>query len=336
MEVGAHLALPVSDRTHIPVTRQEAHRCAERSGFDETATHRVGLVATELASNLAKHASSGGQILLRGRAGTSPMVEMLALDRGPGIADVVRSLDDGHSTTGTAGTGLGAVRRMADDFDVYSQPGKGTVVLARLRANRESADTSGRVSIGGVSVAMPGESICGDAWTVVPSRGQTGFFLIDGLGHGMLASRAATTGAEIAGSRPLGSALEGLTAMHEGMRHTRGAAATVAILDLQSSTVTVAGIGNVSAVIIGPETTRQGVSLNGILGHEVRQFREYKYPWDRGGMLVMHSDGLGSHWSFDAYPGLRQRDPAVTAAVLLRDHQRGRDDVTVIVAKERV
>jgi len=50
-------------------------------------------------------------------------------------------------------------------------------------------------------------------------------------------------------------------------------------------------------------------------------------------MLVLHSDGLVSHWSLDAYPGLAARDPSLIAGILYRDFTRGRDDVTVVVAK---
>ena len=335
MEVTAHASWPVVDRSHVPVTRHEAQRTATRAGFDETEAHRVGLVATELASNLAKHTSGGGQLLIRGAGGVDPCVELLAIDRGPGSADVTRSLGDGHSTSGSSGTGLGAAKRLADDFDIYSQPGKGTVVLARLRASRAAAAATSRMRIGGISVAMPGETVCGDAWTSTSTQGQTRFVLVDGLGHGVYASDAASAAVRLALARPHDSALDTLKAMHEGTRHTRGAAATVALLDLQSSTVSVSGVGNVSAAIVGLDKTRQAVSLNGTLGHDVRQFREYKYPWEPGAMLVMHSDGLASHWSVDAYPGIRRRDPVLAAALLFRDHQRGRDDVTVVVAAER-
>src|SRR5262249_38118849 len=124
-----------------------------------------------------------------------------------------------------------------------------------------------------------------------------------------------------------------LTAMHRAARHTRGAAATVASFEPRARMVSVAGIGNVAAAIVEAATVRRAVSLGGILGHDVRSFREYRYPWIDDALLVMHSDGLTSHWSLDAYPGLRQRSPAVAAAVLYRDFQRGRDDVTVVVGK---
>ena len=122
--------------------------------------------------------------------------------------------------------------------------------------------------------------------------------------------------------------------MHEAARHTRGAAATVSLLDLRNGVLNVAGVGNVSTAVVGHGTIRQAVSLGGILGHEVHQFRQYQYPWTPGNLLVMHSDGLQSHWSLDAYPGLRQHSPVTIAAVLYRDFSRGKDDVTVVVGKE--
>ena len=74
------------------------------------------------------------------------------------------------------------------------------------------------------------------------------------------------------------------------------------------------------------------VSYNGTVGHEVRKIREFTYLWPKGGLLVMHSDGLGTQWRLDRYPGLIARHPSLIAGVLYRDFNRGRDDVTVLVA----
>jgi anti-sigma regulatory factor (Ser/Thr protein kinase) len=333
MEMTSHVLLPVADQSHVPVTRQRARLAAERLGFNETDAHRVGIVATELASNLVKHAAAGGQILLRGIGGSSPEVELIAIDRGPGIPDLTRSLADGHSTTGSAGTGMGAVRRLADDFDIYSQPQKGTIVWARLRRDRISLAAS-RFAIGGVSVAKPGETVCGDSWTAEVDRGRAVVLVADGLGHGPYAAEAASAATHAGSTRRDEPPAATLSAMHDAARHTRGAAGMVVTLDLGISVVTVAGIGNVAAAIVGHGTVRQAVSHGGILGAEVRQFREYRYPWSADAVLVVHSDGLISHWSVDVYPGLRARHPALIAALLYRDFQRGRDDVTVVVGRE--
>lgn len=329
----SHSAIPVVERSQVHAARQAAQDVALSAGFGETDAHRVGIVATELASNLVKHAEHGGQLLLRGSLGANAEVEVCALDRGPGMQDALRSLVDGYSTAGSQGAGLGAVRRLADEFDIYSQPGRGTAVLARLRPQAAGPARPAVWNVAGVSVAMPGEQVCGDAWGVVTDRGRAVIGVMDGLGHGIYASEAARAAMAAVSSRTDGTSAEILTAIHEALRHTRGAAGTVVSIEPRGTVITVAGVGNVTAAVVADGHIRQAVSLGGILGHEVRTFRQYQYPWPAGALLVMHSDGLVSHWSLDSYPGLRLRHPALVAAVLYRDYQRGRDDVTVVVGK---
>ena len=333
MEVTSHVAVPVVDRSQIAAARQAAHAIAERAGFGETDAHRVGIVVTELASNLVKHAVNGGVVLLRALPAPDQEVEVFAIDRGPGMKDVSRSLTDGFSTAGSQGTGLGAIRRLTEAFDIYSQQDKGTVVLARMRREGAEPSRAGAFDVAGVSVAMPGEQVCGDAWGVVADRGRAVIAVVDGLGHGVGAAAASTAAMEALMSRNDGSSIDTLTAIHEAVRHTRGAAGTVVSIEPRGTVLTVAGVGNVGTAIVANGQVRQAVSLGGILGHGVRTFRQYQYPWPADALLVMHSDGLSSHWSLDPYPGLRQRHPALVAAVLYRDFQRGRDDVTVVVGK---
>jgi hypothetical protein len=118
------------------------------------------------------------------------------------------------------------------------------------------------------------------------------------------------------------------------VRHTRGAAAAIAHIEQPGGLVSFAGVGNISAAICTNGTTRQAVSHNGTLGHQARHFRDYTYPWPPESLLVMHTDGLKTHWSLDAYAGVKARHPAVIASILYRDYSRNRDDVTVIVVRE--
>ena len=76
------------------------------------------------------------------------------------------------------------------------------------------------------------------------------------------------------------------------------------------------------------------VSQHGVLGHAVRKFQEFRYPWPAGATIVLQSDGLGTRWTFDGYPGLVRRHPLLAAAVLYRDFRRGNDDTTVVVVRE--
>jgi hypothetical protein len=269
-----------------------------------------------------------GKVLFTGLLGAAALSEQRSM------RDVAECLADGHSTAGSPGTGMGAIRRLSDEFDIYSQVDRGTIVFARLRARRFSPGIRRAFDVAGESVALSGEEFCGDAWHAWYQQFGSVLILADGLGHGVHASEAAAAAIDAANSRPFPGTAATLEEIHGAIRHTRGAAATIVELCRGQPIVKLAGVGNVATSIHANGAVRQGVSLNGTLGHQVRQFREYSYPWSSDGLLVMHSDGLASHWSLDDYHGLKQRHPAVVAAALYRDHSRHRDDVTVIVCKE--
>jgi anti-sigma regulatory factor (Ser/Thr protein kinase) len=338
MEVVAHHAhqsVRVVEASQPSFVRSTTRILADRAGFQETDSYRAGIVATELATNLVKH-SSGGEVLVRAVASSVPEVELIAIDAGPGIADVAGALADGQSTAGSNGTGLGAIRRLSDDFDIYSAMGRGTVVWSRVRAGRVPARVE-PLAVAGISVPKTGEDQCGDAWTIQRMPESAIVVVADGLGHGHYAAAAAGAAIESlhngATYRGCAAALE---AMHDALRHTRGAAAAILEIDWSHAVMKFAGVGNVTAALIAADgTRRQTVSHNGTLGHQATHFREYRYPWKPQGLLVMHSDGLVSHWSLDSYPGLWTRHPAIVAGVLYRDFNRGRDDVTVVVGREQ-
>ena len=330
----SHHACPVHDPTHAISARTAARECAARAGLDETDVYRVGIVATELATNLFKHGKDG-TLLIRASGSSPAEVELIAIDRGPGIRDVAQALVDGHSTAGSPGTGLGAIRRMSDDFDISSTQGHGTAVLARLRAGRRAAGGAGAFRVGAVSVPVRGETVCGDAWHVRPYSDGVALLVADGLGHGLPANEASAAVVAAFDREPLGGeTARALESSHLASRHTRGAAAAIADLTKGRDVVRFSGIGNVSGVVCLDGPPRQAVSNNGTLGHRVHAFREFQYPWRPDGLLVMHSDGVSSRWALDGYPGLRQRDPSLIAAILYRDFARSRDDATVVVARE--
>jgi len=107
----------------------------------------------------------------------------------------------------------------------------------------------------------------------------------------------------------------------------------VAGLDAANGRVCFAGVGNISATMIEPVARRSAVSMHGIAGHEMREVREFTYPWSRQSSLIMHSDGLTTRWDLDAYPALLTRDPVLVAGILWKDHRRRNDDATVVVAR---
>jgi hypothetical protein len=133
--------------------------------------------------------------------------------------------------------------------------------------------------------------------------------------------------------RPDRSPTEHIEAMHVALRSTRGAAIAVLDADLASGFVRYAGVGNIAGAIVSGGDRRGLVSNNGTVGHALPRLQEFEYELPHGATLVLHSDGLRSRWRFDRYPGVARRDPVVVAALLRRDFDRTRDDVTVLVAR---
>ena len=327
-------SLPIRDPGDVGEARRNAAALARTLGFDEADQGKVALVATEAGTNIIKHAGSGE--LLLGVCGSEqqPGVELLAIDRGPGMVDVPRSMQDGHSTAGSQGTGLGAIRRLSSFHDIYSMPGKGTVLLARLAGVPHAPSLKSPGFFGAVCVAFRGESVCGDQCDFVRHDDRILVLVVDGLGHGRLAFEAADQAVRVFRAHAAEAIERLMQRMHDALRSTRGAAGAIAEVLPERRLLRYVGIGNISATIEMPDGSRSLVSHNGTLGAEVRRIHVFEYPWPEEARLVMYSDGLGSRFSLADYPGLRSRDPSVLAGVLYRDHARGRDDVTVAVLRE--
>lgn len=329
------LVLRIRDSSQVATARREATALASALGFDEGAAGKVAIVVTELATNLLKHAG-GGEVVVRAvHASDKAGVEVLGLDRGRGIPNVARALEDGFSTAGSPGTGLGAVRRLAQVFEVHTAESSGTALFARIWPGAPPAANDGRsLDVAGVAVPAPGEGVCGDAWSVHHRDGVTTLVMADGLGHGIFAADAASAAVRVFHAHAMATPVRLLEAIHDGLRGTRGAAVAVAQVEPARGCVRYAGIGNIAGVVLTPAGARHMVSHNGIVGHSVRRIDEFTYPWSSDALLVLHSDGLTTHWRLDAYPGLAVRHPALVAGVLYRDFTRGRDDVSVVVGRE--
>lgn len=318
----------VTETTHVAEARRRAADVSRGVGLDDVASGRVALVVTEVATNLLKH-GSGGEIFVGPSTGVPDGVQVIGMDRGRGITDVPQSLVDGFSTAGSSGTGLGAIKRSADSFDLYSSL-TGTVVAARVHADRNGAS----LPVGGVSVPLKGERECGDAWAVWSAGGLTSIFVVDGLGHGHDAAVAADLAVSTFRRHAERAAPEVIALVHAALKPTRGAAVALAELDERAGTLRYCAVGNIGAVVARPGGEEQHlITIPGIAGHVMRRVQTFSYAWPRGSLLVMHSDGLGTHWSLSKYAGLFHHHPDVVAGVLYRDHRRRTDDATAVVTR---
>jgi anti-sigma regulatory factor (Ser/Thr protein kinase) len=322
----------VNDASQVASARRSASSFAANLGFSEERAGQVALVVTELATNILKHAVRGELLLTECRAGASRGIEILSLDCAQGFHDIPASLADGRSTAGSLGHGLGSVRRQADDFQIYSQPGKGAAALARMWPVPTNAAVE-EMAIGGVCVAKAGEHRSGDGWAARIAEHRGSVIVADGLGHGVLAAEASDAAIAVFDKAPLREPASVLEDVHLALRATRGAAVAVAAVEFERNIAIVAGIGNIAGAIVAGDARRNIVSHNGTAGHIARRFQEFTYPMLPGATLVMHSDGLIAHWNHEQYPGLWTQDPSLIAGVLYRDFTRRRDDVTVVVGR---
>jgi anti-sigma regulatory factor (Ser/Thr protein kinase) len=322
-------AIPVTDPSQVSEARRRGMDVAAALHLDETTSGRAALVITEAATNLLKHGGGGEVFVGPAGVGTTRGVQVIALDKGRGMKDIGSSLQDGVSTTGTSGTGLGAIVRASSSFDIYTMPGAGTVIGATVYANGFAP-----VLAAGVSVPLRGEMRCGDGWASWSAGELLSIFLCDGLGHGAEAAHAtdlATEAFRRHAERPTREIIEYVFA---ALKHSRGAAVAVAELDRREGRARFCGLGNISGAIVRPDgESHSVVSYPGIAGHTMRRLQEFTYEWPAGSLIVLHSDGLSTHWSFDSYKGLMSRHPDVIAGVLYRDFRRVRDDATVVVAR---
>lgn len=321
----------VSDSSEVSAARRATTSLAQGLGLDEQATGRAALVVTELATNLLKH-GGGGQILLdRYRDAGGSGLELQSLDKGPGIADLGRAMTDGYSSVGSMGTGLGAIRRQSDDFAVYSRPGQGTAIVARIRD--PAGPSFPAVIIGVALIPLAGEPVSGDSWAFAgPEAGPT-LMAIDGSGHGSQAETAARAAAAAFERNAAKGCVTLLEAMHGALASTRGGAVAVARIDRQAGQLRYAGVGNISGAMVCEGRLQRMVSHNGVLGHIVPRIREFTYPCKGEVTVILHSDGVSARWDLETYPGLAVAHPSLIAGVLLRDFGRARDDACVVVMR---
>lgn len=318
----------IEDASQVAEARRMAREIAGNLGFDESKAEKVAIVATEVSTNILKHAVRGELLLSITEACA---LELLALDQGPGMNNVEQCRQDGYSTGGSSGDGLGAIGRLSDASDIYSAAGGGTASLARWILARGQ---EGLLRVGAVNVAKRGQEVCGDAWGVEQTPEAATFLIADGLGHGYEASLASLEAVRTLRRNPDLAPVDLIDASHKALRSSRGAAVAVARIDRMRGKLTFSGVGNITAqVYSGAARSQHLVSVNGTAGHDALRLREFSYPWPADGMLVMHSDGLSSHTDVASRPRLALHDPSLIAGVLYRDFTRGQDDATAVVGK---
>lgn len=324
-----HKSIALTDPSSVGEARRAAVNAATLLGFDEERRNDIGIAVTEAANNVILHAKSGEMLICPSGDEGSLFLDLIALDSGPGIVDVFRAMEDGFSTIGTPGQGLGAIGRLSDLSSLHSVPQKGTIYWCRFVQKRNAPS----MPAGVVSIPVKGETTCGDGYFIQRGEHRSVYMVVDGLGHGPGAAEAAEEALSVIRASAQETATEMVERSHDALKKTRGAAMSVAIADHERHVLTYAGVGNIAAVLSTGAVNRSLISQNGTLGAVLPRVQEYTFPIERNTLLLMFSDGLASKTGLSTYGGIQSRHPALIAGVLYRDFSRKRDDATILVAR---
>lgn len=334
---GAYFRYRIEDRSYFNIIKKDVVKAAEALGFSAGKIGKLQIIIAEMASNLLKFGARNRELLWKpfnvaGIAG----IEILTLDKGPGINSVSQAMEDGFSTSGTAGEGLGAIQRQSDFFELYSQAGHGTVALARMFVNSEKGLAAQPFNFAALAVASPNETLCGDGYIIEykPEAQTFNILVVDGLGHGPGAYEASMAAIEAYIQLPKESPSQVLKEIHQQIKKTRGAVGMALKFNFKEEVLSYCGVGNIAGKTISYNNIKNLYSFNGIVGHVMSgRIHDQEIPWHKGNLLLIHSDGLNSRWNTNQYERIHKYDLSILAACLYRDHKRGNDDTTIIISK---
>ena len=331
--------MAVSHAGDVVVARRTAKQIALAVGFEEEGREELAIVASEIASNLVRHAKGGILTLTPLVEARRSGIQIESLDSGPGITDVEHAVTDGVSTLDSLGDGLGTVNRLVDELDIVSprEIGYGTHLVCR-KWLRGSGEAGGRVmpcplAFGAASRAHPRFDVNGDAFVIKQWNTSTLTAVIDGVGHGQFAHRASQAARQYVQGhfdQPLEAIFRGTT---RACRATRGVVMTLARFDWRQARLTFAGIGNVEAQVFGSPAPMNLIIRRGILGLNASNPMVTEHRWDPDYLMILYSDGLKTPRRWDEIAPLADQSATVMAQKLLRRLARDDDDATVMVVK---
>ena len=303
-------------------------------GFPTLHCDEIGLAVTELASNLIRHAPGGTIKLGQVRTGERAGIEIQSVDNGPGISDVDRAITDGYSTAGGLGLGLGTVNRLMDELEISSGAKGGLhIVCRRWVRGRPSGAVLGGLDFGAATRSCRQLPENGDTFIFKQWERNALAGVIDGLGHGPLAQRASQAARQYIEQHFDQSLANLFLGVDRACRATRGVVMALARFDLARQTLTVASVGNIEVRLVGSPEKFNLVVRRGIVGLNAPKPVPSEHPWTSTCLLIMHSDGIRTHWNWSQFNDVMREAPNAIARRLLSELGKMDDDATVIVAR---
>ncbi len=329
---------PVQNESALILLRSRLGAISQRMGFSELKRENMLLVASEMVTNQVKHAGGTGMIQIWQQPG--PVLDMLALDYGPGIDNLEHAQRDGYSTVNTLGKGLGSIRRLSDESFIYTQQANamvkkwnGSIFLARFYPGSKEANGSGTpaIEVGLFSRSLSDDRYNGDRIYLHNTNGKLRWLHLDGLGHGEQAQAAtANLAAHLAHCATPGELLE---AVDRQLKDTRGAVAIACEINQIERSLNISGVGDMHAHLIDGNDMQNLSFAPGILGKEHKMPAPFSHYLGKHSVVISCTDGIRRNWDVSNFTGLFQHHPQLIAYTLGNIMGRVSDDQSLCVVR---
>lgn len=337
---------PIPNEAEGILLRSRLQAAARRLGFNDIQRQDMVLVAAEMISNQIKY--SGGRGMLQIWQQPGPMLDIVALDFGPGIANLAQAQQDGYSSSKTLGKGLGTIKCLSFESGIYTVPESpvsseqaawhGCVfwsrfcpVQTRLSVSESPPGTRARIKTGLFTRAFSNDRYNGDRIYMEQAGSRLRSLHLDGLGHGVLAQQATEGLADLLFLDE--DVTKVIKLIDRQLKTTRGAVALLSELDLDLARAQILGVGDMSAYAYVDGQLQTMTFAPGILGKEHKTPRPMPLMLKKTSVFITASDGMRRGWNMSSFPGLLYQHPQLIAYVLGNIMGRVSDDQSVCVMR---
>ncbi|MBI3778738.1 MAG: SpoIIE family protein phosphatase [Gammaproteobacteria bacterium] len=321
----------------VVLLRSKLRAVSRRMGFSDLKREQMELVCNEMVTNQNKFADGNGLVQIWETAHPGPALDLFAFDYGKGIPNIKAAQQDGYTTAGTMGKGLGAIRRLSSESEIYSiaeeyageNPWHGTAVWARF--HQDDHDAALPHQIGSYARSYQDSAFNGDLIQVRCGPHKTRWLHMDGLGHGREAAEVVEgIGYFLDDETPVDGLMQRLSQRLQG---TRGAVAMICEVDAVEQTFKVCGVGDMVAYLIS-SGDKKAISFSpGVLGHAHRTPETTTLSFPPQALLLTASDGLRRSITLRTFPELWRLHPQMIALVLGQVMGRHNDDRSVFTIR---
>lgn len=328
----------ISHISDVAAVRNAVQRMARQVGHNGSAIDEIGLVSVELVTNILKYAKSGTIVLKIIDDEDRRGIQIESIDKGPGIRDFEEAVVDGYSTSGSLGYGLGAVHRMMDHLEIAANghDTPGTHIIARRWVRTDTAETvQCPLDIGACTRSYPGMKLNGDAFVIKKWGHHALAGVIDGLGHGQYAHHASQKARQYVDSHYDMRLEDIFRGVQRACRATRGVVMALARFDWAEKQFHYASVGNIEVREINASLPVRFQIRRGIIGKNAPNTVVTIHPWEMNNILIIHSDGISTHWQWRDFIHLADKSATDLSYHLMRAQGKDNDDATIVVIKSR-